>query len=65
MGLGIMFDDLLDNRQALLDDKKINSDFNSVASLSFLKGLTHEFGKKESEISPLYVFEQNWPRNNV
>ena len=58
MGLGIMFDDLLDNRQALLDYKKINSDFNSVASLSFLKGLTHEFGKKESEISPLYVFEQ-------
>ena len=36
-----------------------NSDFNSVASLSFLKGLTHEFGKKENEISPLYVFEQN------
>ena len=38
MGLGIMFDDLLDNRQALLDYRKINSDFNSVASLSFLKG---------------------------
>ena len=42
-----------------------NSDFNSAATISFLKGLTHEFGKKENEIFPLYVFEQNWPRNNV
>ena len=32
-----------------------NSDFNSVGSVSFLKGLTHEFGKKENEISPLCV----------
>ena len=40
-------------------------DFNSVASASFLKGLTHEFGKKENDISPLYDFEQNRPRSNV
>ena len=42
-----------------------NSDFDSVAIVSFLKGLTHEFGKKGNEISPLDVFEQDWPRNNV
>ena len=42
-----------------------NIDFNSVASLSFLKGLPMSLVKKENEISPLYVFEQNWSRNNV
>ena len=31
-----------------------NSDFNSAATISFLKGLTHEFGKKEK--FPLCMF---------
>ena len=59
----MMFGDVLDRKEAFLDNKNIylicpkNGKF-------FSKGLSHDFGQK-FELSSLFVFLENRPRNDV
>ena len=62
MGIEITFDDHLVKEQAHLDKKILI--LHCCHTEIFLKELSHDFGQK-SELSSLFFFKQNKPRNKV
>ena len=57
-----MFGDVLDRKEAFLDKKIFILYVRKIGNFS--KGLTHDFGQK-FELSLLFVFIENRPRNDV
>ena len=62
IGQEMMFGDVLDRKEAFLDNK--NMYLICPKNRKFSKGLTHDFGQK-FELSSLFVFIKNRPRNEV
>ena len=62
IGPEMMFGDVLDRKEAFLDNK--NTYLMCPKNRKFSKGLTHDFGQK-LELSSLFVFIENRPRNDV
>ena len=64
IGLEMMFKELQDRKEALVDHKKMYCIYCSRKIGKFPKGLTHDFGQK-FKLSALFVFIENRPKNDV
>ena len=62
IGPEMIFEDVLDRKEASLDNKKMYLIY--PRNRKFSKGLTHDFCQK-FELSSLFVFIENRPRNDV
>ena len=63
MNLEIMFHDVLDKKETILEWKK-KTTFQKANTGNFAKGLAHAFCQKMQNFLLLFL-EQNEPRNNV
>ena len=62
IGPEMMFGDVLERKEAFLDNKKMY--LICPKNRKFSKGLTHDFGQN-FKLSSLFVFIENRPRNDV